>query len=92
MELLEPSVIVRQWLQPDLATSVIDSGLEPLVPGCGDQGTLPRPQPQWLAVTMATRHPYVVAGKPRNRQLAASGAAQRQRGPSTAGLGPALIA
>jgi PhnB protein len=25
MEFLEPSVIVRQWLQPDLATPVIDS-------------------------------------------------------------------
>jgi hypothetical protein len=35
MELLEPSVIVRQWLQPDLATSVIDSvriGQRPKLP------------------------------------------------------------
>lgn len=35
MELLEPSVIVRQWLRPDLATSVIDSvriGQRPKLP------------------------------------------------------------
>jgi hypothetical protein len=35
MELLEPSVIVRQWLQPDLGTSVIDSvgiGQRPKLP------------------------------------------------------------
>jgi integrase len=35
---------------------------------------------------MPAGDPYEVAGEPRNRQLAASGAAQRQRGPVDGGL------
>jgi hypothetical protein len=55
-------------------------------PRSSDQGPLPGPQAKGLADTMATRHPYVVGGEARNRQLAASGAAQRQRGAIDSGL------
>jgi hypothetical protein len=37
------------------------------VPGRGDQGTLPGPQTQRPADTMAAGHPYEVGGEPRNR-------------------------
>jgi hypothetical protein len=50
------------------------------IPGRGDQGTLPGPQTKRLPGAMATRHPYVVGGEPRDGKLPASGAAQGQRG------------
>jgi hypothetical protein len=62
----------------------------PLVPGGGDQGPLPGPQPQRTADTMPTGHPYVVGGEPRNRQLPPRTAFQRQRRGVNGGLRPRL--
>jgi hypothetical protein len=63
------------------------SGTGPLIPGGGDQGTLPGPEAKGLADTMATGRPYVVGREPRHRQLAPSGAAQGQRGGVDVALG-----
>jgi hypothetical protein len=62
MEFLEPSVIVRQWLQPDLATSVIDSvriGQRPELPAAAGHQELGAIQ---LLATLGQQHPVSQVG------------------------------
>jgi hypothetical protein len=78
MELLEPSVIVRQWLQPDLATSVIDSvriGQRPELPAAAGHQELGAIQ---LLATLGQQNPVSQIGVMADVRLAGPNGAVQQ--------------